>query len=80
MAPCGWCLPRVCAGTRRSKYLKENLEAAAIQLTPEEVQELNTIFSHDKVWRRRARHCGRLGSLRWGGAVGATLGPCSSLS
>lgn len=49
MAPCGWCLLRVCAGTRRSKYLKENLEAAAIQLTPEEVQELNTIFSHDQV-------------------------------
>ncbi|PRW59829.1 aldo keto reductase [Chlorella sorokiniana] len=36
-------------GTRRIKYLKENLGAAAIQLTPEDLQELNGIFSHDKV-------------------------------
>lgn len=40
---------RLPSGTRRIKYLQENLGAAAVQLSAEELDELNTIFSHENV-------------------------------
>ena len=54
-------------------YLKENLGAAAIQLTPEDLQELNGIFSHDK-----ARAVGELYALPMdGGVVRVVGGACA---
>ncbi|PRW59954.1 Aldo keto reductase [Chlorella sorokiniana] len=61
-------------GTRRIKYLKENLGAAAIQLTPEDLQELNGIFSHDK-----ARAVGELYALPMDGGVVRVAGAAHCL-
>ncbi len=37
------------AGTRRTKYLEENLGAAEVQLTPTDLAELAEAFPHDQV-------------------------------
>ncbi len=45
-------------GTTRSAHLKENLAAAAIALTPEDLKEIEAAFPKDKVWRSAASSLG----------------------
>lgn len=39
----------VAAGTKRIKYLEENVAAASIQLTNEDKQQLEAVFASDQV-------------------------------
>lgn len=40
-------------GTRRSRYLKENLGALSLGLTPQEVDELETVMRPERIQGER---------------------------